>query len=440
MFNKFAKVAVLTFVTLLYTSFLSLAQEEQVTMGPGGFFQKLQIKPIIDFQLWATYTHGTRIADTVPGQFIGVDDRVNFVMRRGRFGFTAHPHERLFISTIAQIDFVGRDVFAGYPGGANNTTFPEVGLWDLRVTWRATRNSEKLYLTTGYFAPQFSREHLTPWHFVSSLAKAYSQTYIRRHMTGRGPGRSLGINAGGLNQIGEKIWIKYDLGVYNPVFTPSLINTSGQQSSVMAAGRFSLQFGQPEWGKYDHMLSNPNAISGRQGVSIGISGTVQGHNDIFNSSNGVAFDFLINKGQWHMEGDYAYLWRTGDRVLSDGSTREINYGYTTGFVRTGYNFPIANEQIIEPAITYIRFDGSKTLVEQEDAAALLSPSGSTWSFDAGVNWYVVRNKVKLSLHYTFQGADAGEAGPGKALNELIVQSGTRIQRGDWLGAGLVLRL
>ena len=119
---------------------------------------------------------------------------------------------------------------------------------------------------------------------------------------------------------------------------------------------------------------------------------------------------------------------------------DIAYGFSTGFIRTGYNFSLANDQIVEPSVSYIRFDGSKELTEQEKASELLSPSGSTWSLDAGVNWHVVRNRVKVSLHYTFQGSDAGEAGAGNIFNELIVQSGTKIQRGNWLGLGLVLRL
>ena len=401
--------------------------------------RKIGFRHIADFQFWATHTSGTRIVDTVPGEFINVDDRVNFVVRRTRLGFALHPVDRLYVQTIIEIDLIGRDIFSGYSGGANNTSFPNVGLWDLRIGYQLSPETEALHLTAGYFAPQFSREHVTPWHAISSLDKAHSQNYIRRHLTGRGPGRSAGLNLGGILPMSERIWMRYDIGVFNPVFQTSIVNSVGLDATAMFSSRLSFEFGRPERETYKYMLTAPGSgLPG--GFSIGLSGSWQGKTDLFHSNSGTSLDFLLNRGNWHLEGEAALLMRSGERLLENGEIREFDYSYSTGFVRTGYNIRLPNEQVVEPSVMFTFFEGAKDLEMQRDASAVLSPSGSTWAFSVGVNWYLIPRLLRFNLHYTFQGSDAGAAGAEDIFNELIIESGTKVQRGNWLGLGVLLRL
>jgi phosphate-selective porin len=74
---------------------------------------------------------------------------------------------------------------------------------------------------------------------------------------------------------------------------------------------------------------------------------------------------------------------------------------------------------------YTRFDGDKTSV--------INTNGTDEALDAGLNWYLQRNNLKLSLHYVRQDGD------GKSMfTQGANKKGELKQRNDYLALGLLV--
>ena len=86
---------------------------------------------------------------------------------------------------------------------------------------------------------------------------------------------------------------------------------------------------------------------------------------------------------------------------------------------------------------FMHFEGGTAALEQDDALSVGAFSGRDYTFDAGLNWYLNKKRLKLMLHYTWRSGDAGDAGEGSTVNLYYFQSGIgAVQRGNWLGLGL----
>jgi len=398
---------------------------------------EFKIEPFMMLQLWSSYSMGQEVFNEEMNRYERVGNRFNVLLRRARLGFKAEPYEGLQFTVAGAYDLIGRDVLSALVGGSNNGPLPAFGIWDAFFQWRAKQGSEAFNLVGGYFRPQFSRESITSGWAVNSMEKAMSQNYIRQHLVGTGPGRAVGINLGGLLPGGKgKPWFNYNLGVFTPQALANNGNSVGREFAPLFVGRAVLYLGDPEMDKYK-IGYNINYYGQRKGLSISSGGAWQGRTELFASSYAAETGLLFNWGPLSIDGDWDFLWRRGSRRLGNGAERHFTYSSNTGHLRIGYTIAAGREAFLEPSFMAMQFNGAKGLAGQADARAVGSFSGTERTYDAGLNWHLDKQNLRLMLHYTWHEGDAGEAGPGFAGNQYFSQSdaGT-IHRGNWLGLGL----
>lgn len=398
-----------------------------------------KIEPFLMAQLWSSYTFGQEVFNEESGLYEQVNNRANFTFRRARLGFRVQAYNNLKFTLVAAYDGIGRDVMTGLVGGANNGSLPELDIWDAFLQWKISRNNETLNLVGGYFRPQMSRESITSGWSVNSMEKAMSQNYIRRHLVGYGPGRALGLNLGGLwLSDNQDLGLNYNLGIFNPVYLANSGNSQGSKFAPLLVGRLVLNIGDPEMDRYK-IGYDINYYGQRRGLSLGLSGSWQGETQLFKSSYATEMDFLLNMGPLNLDGEWNLMWRQGQRSLGENQIRSFTYASNAGHLRVGYNVVLGN-LFLEPSFMVMEFIGAKSDLEQADAKAVGSYSGSEATYDLGVNWYLNKKRLKLMLHYTWRegdAGDAGDAGEGATVNQFFSQSGVgAIQRGDWLGVGM----
>ena len=397
------------------------------------------IKPFVMLQLWSSYSTGQEVYNRETGQYEAVEDRFNTQIRRGRAGLRAQPYEQLKFTVVSHFDLIGRDALSATMGGYNPAT-PEVGIWDAFGQWQVRKGSEALWVTGGFFRPQLSRESITSGWSVNSMEKSMSQNYIRRHLVGTGPGRAMGLNLGGLLGPAEgPVSLNYNVGIFNPLTTSTpgtgyTGNSTGRRDAPLLVGRVVLYLGDPEQETYK-IGYDINYFGQRRGLSIGLGGAHQGATDLFDQSQALSLDFLLNYGPLNVDGDVNLMWRQGRRPLDTG-VRDFAYASQTGHLRAGVNLPVGR-YILEPAFMVMQFRGGLTAEAQADAAAVGAFSGREATYDAGLNWYLNQKRLKLLLHYTWHTGDPGAAGAGAQVNQFFSQSGVGpIRRGDWLGLGM----
>ena len=170
---------------ILFLGFIQALNAQEVENIWAKTIKDFQVKPILAFQFWGSYTAGMEQYQEEKGDYVAIDNRLNFMVRRTRFGFQAQPYEFLSIKVVAAIDLVGRDLNSAFNGGANNGSFPNFGLWDAYLQFRLKKNSEAIYLKAGYFVPAFGLSSLNSAFHVNSISKSFSQAYIRQHLVGR---------------------------------------------------------------------------------------------------------------------------------------------------------------------------------------------------------------------------------------------------------------
>jgi hypothetical protein len=380
-----------------------------------------KIEPFLAFQLWSAYSMGQEVYDTGTKQYVPAGDRFNVFFRRGRAGLKASPYDNLSFTFIAAFDGLGKDALNAALGPANNLTTPQLSLWETFLQWKAG----KVILTAGYFRPQLSRESITAAWGVNSMEKAMSQTYIRKHLTGIGTGRAPGLNLGGLILPEGKNWgLNYNVGIFNPVYQAYNGNSTGFRFSPVFVGRAVLYLGEPEQTQYQTSYQI-NYFGERKGLSIAGGGAWQGATDLFDRSWAASTDLLFNWGPLNLDGEWNWMWR--DDHFSQ-----------TGHIRAGYNLALKQRYFLEPVFMVMQFSGASDLAGQAKAKALGGYSGSETTFDAGINWYLNKSRLKLMLHYTWHQADAGEAeGTAFTGNAWFSESGVgAIRRGNWLGLGV----
>lgn len=424
-----------TIVLLLLLQTLSAQDTLQNTWA-----QKLKtykIQPIVAFQMWSTYTSNFDIYNEATGEYETTDSRWNSQIRRIRLGVKGQPYPNLSFNINTAFDFVGRDALTGNVGGSNNTNLPGFGLWNAFLQWKMTNKNDAFHLTAGYFPAQIGRESITPASKVTSLEKSWSQNYLRRHLVGRGPGRTTGFNLGGMFLNEKKNFgVSYDVGVFNPIYPELSGNSTGAKFSPLAVARVVFHIGDPEFDKYS-MGHKVNYFGKRNGISIALAAASQGETNLYKSNSALGFDWLANWGNFNFNGEWTILSREGERLVNTPSAREFTVENGVGFVRASYNIVLENKKIIEPSIMLMQFSGVTGTVEQADALAVNGFAGEDRYIDISLNFYVNPN-FKLTLTYMDRSGDLGDAAPGATFNNYFFQGGVgAIQRGDYLGIGLM---
>jgi hypothetical protein len=393
------------------------------------------IKPVIGFQVWSTYTFGAELFNEETGQYDRVDNRLNTLLRRSRLGVIGQPYPNLKFAFVAALDLVGKDNLAGTEGPGNNGASPFFRAWNAQLEWRITNKNDWFHLTGGYMPFLMGREGITPALRVSSMEKAWSQNYLRRHLVGTGPGRALGLNLGGLF-LNSSLGVSYDIGIYNPVFASFGGNSTGANFSPLVSGRFAFHFGDPEFEKYTNSHKE-NYFGKRKGLTLAFTVARQGSTDLFTNNFAYGIDWLFNWGNIHIIGDWSILERNGEIISNNNMVEDISSDSNTGFVRIGYNIELKNSKILEPVLMLVQFNGELDGAKQTEANILNAFAGKDQSIEASLNLYL-NPDLKLSLSYTFREGELGDAGPGARFNNYYFQGGLgAIQRGEWLGVGLV---
>lgn len=335
-------------------------------------------KPIAALETWATYSTGEKSGDDA------CSDRLDVNLRRFRFGASGQPYN--FVKYCFQLHFdrLGEDAFAATKGSDKGV----VGLWNAYTSFKLLRHSDALNLHVGYFWAAVSRDFMTsPWA-VSSFDKAYSIYYLRHFITGAGNGISSGIALGGIQNF-DHTSLNYRVGVYEPT-----AYNSGEQCSRLYTGRLMYSIGDPEQTKYKYMLSG-NQWTKRKGITLGMGASSQSDgflNDSvkFDQSWSWGGDVLINYEGISVTGEYYLMGRTAAEFTSFEAT-SLN-------LRVSYTMRVSST-FVEPAISFDRYSAS-------GSSTLYKFIGDDSTFDMGVNWYLNKDKLKLSLHYVMQDGSA----------------------------------
>ncbi|NNE13671.1 MAG: hypothetical protein HKN51_01760, partial [Saprospiraceae bacterium] len=155
--TKIYKTTIVFVLSILISSF-SFAQEDNKWSK---ILKDYKIKAGVGFQVWSTYTVDQEIFDSALGDYVKVDNRLNFELHRSRFSLSGQPYPNLKFNATAAFDFVGRDALAATQGGNNNGPRGEFGLWGFYLRWQPNINSDLLHITGGFMPPQIGRESIT---------------------------------------------------------------------------------------------------------------------------------------------------------------------------------------------------------------------------------------------------------------------------------------
>jgi len=367
-----------TFLLIEWIVFLSstiqLNAEEKVTEKNALQVDRAKMfNPIVVLEAWATYSHGEMEESEA------CDERSNIYLRRMRFGASGQPYSFLKYSFMMHFDRIGEDEFSATKGSYNG-----VGLWNAYTTLKVLKKSELLNVHLGYFWSAVSRDYMTsPWA-VGSFDKSYSTYYLRHFITGAGNGITSGAGLGGLKNF-ENMGLNYRLGVYAPDSY-----SSSEHSDRLYTARVMWSIGDPEQKKYKYMVSG-NHWSQRKGITFALGASTQKNGKLsetlfFDESKTYGGDILINYEGFNLTWEYYKMKRTAQAYESfDGTAMNLRAGYN---IKMGTTF-------VEPNVSYDSYQASGD-------ATLYKFVGDDNTFDFGVNWYINKDKLKVSLHYVMQ--------------------------------------
>ena len=388
---------------LLLIWFLSMATSslwsQTDSLDKKDWWQQIRIQPVATLQVWSSYTTGQQLYNESRETYEQVSNRLNFQLRRSRLGLKGSVGDRMKFNLLVAADLVGRDVLASTEGGANNGSWPRLRLWNAYALWRLIPQREILHLSIGFQVPQLGRVSTASAFRTPSMEKPWSQNYLRRHLVGTGPGRSIGIQFGGLilaNESSSKWSGRYDIGLFNPAMNTLGGNSIGRQASPLLSMRYRLSYGDVESTSYK--LTTPITFQGqRWGASLSTSGAWQGKSDLFQHNHALGLDLLINLGWWTIDGEW---FRLGRQELDQPIGISNWASAQTGHLRLSKLSP-AKDHYLETTLTYVFFQGAMGDQDQKTAQTTQLFAGEEWYTEAAINWYFNKN-LKLSGSYTYR--------------------------------------
>ncbi len=358
----------------------------------------------------------------------GDDNKANpsdLYLRRGRIGVKGAINPDISYTVWFAYDMLGKDAnnfTIGAPQDNTNSN-KDVYIWDAMATYKLSK--EFANITFGYFRPQVGKESITSGFHTTSYEKGLSNFFVRTHLVGRGPGREMGINIGGLT-LGNKL--NYNFGVFNPnhsaitgaKMTSSTIPvtvtqpdgtkitgtatlngtqaTTNKESSFLFAGRVAYSIGDAEMNKYQ-LGYTTNYFGKRKGITLAVEGAMQGENDKFESSTYVGFDILANYAGLNLSYEHNMLGRSyTDAQLAVNKLKDSDDVVQT--LHVSYNIPIMEgKENVEPAILWTRSDLEEGSYFGVASGYGNGTKGSVTVMSAGVNWYRNKMNEKYGLHF-----------------------------------------
>jgi hypothetical protein len=377
-------------------------------------------------QFWAIAT-----TDAVASGDLAVDDRLDFMLRRGRVGVRGRFSENVDYLFQFAFDKLGKEAFDAVPATPQATNNLEFYLFDFFVTYRV--QPDWLHVSAGYFRPQVSYESMVSPFKVPSLDKSLINALLREHMVGRSQGRETGVNVGG-QVVGARAHLAYNLGLFDTNHEKILGDPAGGRWAPLWTGRLAVGLGAPPQDAYS-LRHTTQYFGKRRGVTLAVNGTHQGgtnetlggtagstkYSGGFRQNRVLGGDLLANYDGWNLSAEYLTL----HREFSDGlvaacdALEAAEYDDVVYHVRASYEIPLTGGRFLEPTVMYSRFEG--------DADSARYPDGVHEQVSVGVNWYLEKHRHKLSLHYVAQ--------DGEPVSR-YAKANDRL--GDYLGVGLQL--
>lgn len=347
--------------------------------------------PVLAIETWITLSMDEKIKEEE------IENRLDVLARRFRFGGKGKPYSWLCYNFEFSMDWLGKDAYSSTEG-----SYSGVSIWKAFITANPLKNSELLHLHAGYFQAVISREYNTsPWG-ISSFDKSRASWHLRNYMTGKGNGIASGLGLGGLKNY-NNIGFSYRIGLFSPEQ-----QEGAKYANPLITARLMLTLGQPEQTNYAFMLSG-NQWRKRNGITLGFGASRKGKTEnedlAWNESLAYGTDLLINYRGWRLDGEY-YLMERNYNLTS--------FNATEWHLRASFNIA-AGATFVEPSFLVEKYDG-------KGEKTLYKFIGDELTYDAGVNWYLDKEKLKLALHY-------------------IIQEGTASKCvGNYFGLGLQFRL
>ncbi|MEA2111574.1 MAG: porin [Campylobacterota bacterium] len=344
--------------------------------------------------------------NTVDDNENGASDASDLYIRRGRIGVKGKYSDLISYKVWFAYDNLGKsgnNILMGSPNDDTNSN-KDFYIWDAYFTYKFDK--EFANVTLGYVRPQVGKESITSGFTINSYEKGLSNFYVRKHIVGRGPGREVGVNVGGLTMDNK---LNYNFGVFNPNHSAITgadmtvkdggINqtASTEKTSWMMAARVAYSIGDPEMKKYK-LGYTTNYFGKRNGATIGLNYTYQGETDKFKSNELMSVDLLANYENLNLSYEFDSLLRE----MSDYDTDD-----TIQTLRLGYNFALDNGQYVEPALLWSDADLDDRSHFGDAKAYGNGTAGSQTVTSLGVNWYRNKMKEKYSMHFVnFDKSDA----------------------------------
>ena len=371
-------------------------------------------------QAWQFWAVGTYNPQNIPEP----DQRLDLLIRRARFGFKGLIRPRLDYQVQFAFDNLGKDPYSGTIGTPQKLENTEFRIWEIFGMYHL--DSTWANIAFGLFVPRVSRELMGPWSGVPSLDYMLSYYYVRNHLDTRPTAREVGVNIGGLYADSSRWWgVAYNVGVFDAVQEKSSDLAGSGQWWPMVTARVAVSLGQPESRAYK-LSPDVNHFGKRMGVSFGGYATYQdqvderydrkdtlyikngtslvsmskGYKGGFKNNQTFGADMLLNLKGFELDAEYSWLRREFSAGFADslpGVVLSRSYADHVWHVRGGYSIPIKS-QFLEPTVSYALFNASDYSLEYQ--------AGEDYILDAGLNWYINKNSLKISLHWLRQGGEA----------------------------------
>ncbi|NPA13174.1 MAG: hypothetical protein GXO45_04210 [Aquificae bacterium] len=330
------------------------------------------IKPVVMGQLWTVY----------PVDIKGVDKphKIDTYIRRGRFGVKGD-----FFKIILSYDNYKKDKLdpVDLARGSVSYSTPDyrLQLWDAYIQVKG--------FTAGYFRPQVGKESITSGFKVVSLEKALTNSYVRRHITGKPDwymgdtstnGRLVGVNYGWASGR-----FKVDTGVFD-----GYNFSDGHLKFLLFAFRGVFRGG--DFVNEGYSISHTQTYLGRKnGYKVGFYSAFQkngiektlDNQPAFKDNSLVGADLFFSFDGFEVSGEYDFLsrkWKEGGHYTDRVWHFKVAYNLWSG------------DKVIQPSVSVSRFSSSeKSLFKGRD---------NNW-FDMGINYYIKGHNLKTSIHYGY---------------------------------------
>lgn len=386
---------------LLTTVFVcsTYAQEVSAEADTVSVWSKLQEPPALQldekkiqitqsFQLWNIHTIES-MGD--PSE----ETKNDLYIRRGRLGVKGKLAADLAFNIILSYDGIGRDKNTAGRGSPNPDDNHDFFLFEALTMWSY---KPMVNITAGYFRPQVGREQMTAPFKTTSFEYSLANFQPRAHLVGRGTGRELGVNAGGL-YLAHGWSFNYNVGLFD-ISSKKLLG-DGSASFPMLAGRLAFTIGDPEMEKYG--LGIKQSFYGkRKGITFGLNSSYQGVTELFENNTFYSGDILANYGPVDFVFEYDWLSRRTTLEAEGTDLNKQTIVPTTDKITTfklAYNFVLKNGKVLQAAAMY----SGQLANDYGDTNGLNALTGATDQkvYEVGVNYLLNKDNLKLNMHYVW---------------------------------------